>query len=229
MTEIQRIINEYTKRINNNTIKSYSLFEDGELYSIQKRELYTLELLKRVNIRSLECKNILEVGCGRGDRLLDWVRWGAQMSNLYGVDIMDAFINVAKFKVPLANLSISSGDKLSFNDSSFDIIMQSIVFSSILEHGLKIELAREMTRVLKQGGIIIWYDIRYKNPYNEAIRPIATSEIKELFPGFKLIGGSATLLPLLSRKIAKYSISTCNILERIPFLRSHYLYILIRG
>ena len=48
----------------------------------------------------------------------------------------------------------------------FDIVMQYTVFTSVLDYEVKKRIAREMVRVSKKNGSIIWYDMRITNPSN---------------------------------------------------------------
>ena len=41
---------------------------------------------------------------------------------------------------------------------SFDLLLQSPVFTSILDQAMKERVAAEMMRVSKPGGLILWYD-----------------------------------------------------------------------
>ena len=50
--------------------------------------------------------------------------------------------------------------------------MQSTCFTSILDQEMKKSIAREVLRVLKDEGIILWYDFRYNNPKNPDVKGI---------------------------------------------------------
>ena len=47
---------------------------------------------------------ILEVGCGRGARLLDFERWGAKRGHLAGIDLIESFVEAARARVPGADV-----------------------------------------------------------------------------------------------------------------------------
>src|ERR1043165_3710779 len=64
----------------------YSFFDRAYLLMVQEREKKLLQLLAQKKI-SLSNAKILEVGCGRGAWLRDFVRWGARPENIWGIDI----------------------------------------------------------------------------------------------------------------------------------------------
>jgi len=127
------------------------------------------------------------------------------------------------------SLFCGSADALPYKDASFDIITQSTVFTSILNTGMKKDIASEMLRILKPGGLIIWHDFRYHNLFNKQTSGIGKKEIKSLFPNcnfeFKLIN----LNPFVGRPLIRISKKLCNILEKIPFFRSHWLAVIKRN
>ncbi|MDI6716569.1 MAG: SAM-dependent methyltransferase, partial [Actinomycetota bacterium] len=83
--------------------------------------------------------------------------------------------------------------------------------------------AKSMLRVVKNDGIIIWYDFRYDNPRNPDVQGVKKAEIHELFPNCKIDLKRITLAPPLARAIAPISVIACQILEKIPLLCTHYL------
>src|SRR5437867_12293533 len=54
--------------------------------------------------------------------------------------------------------------QLAFPEATFDLVCQSMVFTSILDHGMKQQIAAEMLRVVKIEGLILWYDFHVNNP-----------------------------------------------------------------
>lgn len=224
MDEIARIKNTYQGRIEKGLIDRYSLFYPGELYMLQRREEETLRLLRRQGLADLRDRRILEIGCGRGTRLLDWIRWGARADALFGVDLMEAFVGEARDNLPRGHFGVASGNRLPFRDGEFDIVVQSTVFSSILDSALRRAVAEEMVRVTSRQGAILWYDFRYPSPGNADVRPVTAAEIAALFPGRTIARRSLTLLPPLARRLAPVSVFACRALEKLlPPLRSHLL------
>ncbi|MDH3387511.1 MAG: class I SAM-dependent methyltransferase [Gammaproteobacteria bacterium] len=221
--EKKRIVAAYEKRISSNVHDRYSLFYPGELYMLQRREEELLRMLKYAGVRDLTDRAILEVGCGRGSRLADWIRWGARPRHLSGIDLMPAFIAEAQDYLPNADFQVGSAEDLPYPDQSFDIVVQQTVFSSIKDQDLRKAIVCEIMRVLKPDGLLIWFDLRYPNPGNKDLKPIGRSELYGLFPDCRINLKSTTLLPPLSRRLAGFSMLLCRLLESIPPLRSHYL------
>lgn len=226
--ETDRIIQAYERRREKGVSKLYSFFDPANLFIVQQRDKGILSALKNEGITSLNDKKILDVGCGIGSELRNFVRYGASPENLYGIDLL-------KFRVDEANkinsnINIVCGDAshLPYEDSNFDIIIQFTMFTSILDKTMKKNIATEMLRVLKSHGIILWYDFRINNPKNPDVRGIKREEIYELFPNCEISLKKVTLAPPLTRAIATYSWIGCYLLEKIPLLRTHYLGIIKR-
>lgn len=56
----------------------------------------------------------------------------------------------------LIDFRCGNAENLPYEDESFDIVMQFTVFTSILDSEMKQNIAREMLRVIKPDGIILW-------------------------------------------------------------------------
>lgn len=177
----------------------------------------------------LENKMILDVGCGSGGWLRDFMHWGASPQHLFGVELLSERVRDAKRLNPNFNLIQANGEGLPFGDRRFDIVVQSTMFTSILDTGTRERVAREMVRVLKNDGVILWYDFRYNNPGNPDVRGVGRQLIGSLFPGCRIDLRSVTLVPPLARAIAPFSWLLCQLLEQLPILRTHYLGVIRKG
>ena len=220
--ELRRIKEVYRGRIQAGVVSRYSLLRPGELFIAQDRERAQLRLLRKAGIADLSELRVLEIGCGRGHRLLDWVRWGAHAENLSGIDLMPELLSEAKSNLPTAGFAVASGDRLPFRDASFDAVTQLTVFSSILDPGVRQAVAHEMWRVLRPGGFLLWYDLRYPNPRNKDVRPVRKREIYNLFSEARIHVHSTTLAPPLARRLAPVSVLACEVASLLPMLRSHF-------
>lgn len=118
---------------------------------------------------------------------------------------------------------MGNAENLPYPDSFFDIVMQFTMFTSIFDDNTKGNIAKEMLRVLKRDGIILWYDFTYNNPKNPDVKGVGKKEIKELFPNCKFDFNKITLAPPLTRMVAPYSIFTCYVLEKLKIFNTHYL------
>jgi SAM-dependent methyltransferase len=221
MAEERRIRAAYERRQEGDR---YSWFQPGHLFNMQQREQETLRLLQRCGCADLASKTILEVGCGNGYWLCELIKWGARPENLTGIDLLADRVALARrLCAPGVRIECASAAQLPFTDRRFDLVLQSTVFTSILDKRLKQRVAAEMKRVLKDKGIILWYDYHVNNPWNSDVRGVKRKEIEELFPGCRIELGRTTLLPPLARRLAPYSVFACYALEKIPLLRTHYL------
>ena len=117
----------------------------------------------------------------------------------------------------------ASGAALPHPDATFDLVSTFTVFSSVLDQGLRMLIAGEIARVLRPGGMVLWYDMRLPNPRNRAIRPLNRRTLAALFPGFELDLRSITVIPPLARRLGAGAERTYPLVNRVPLLRSHLL------
>jgi SAM-dependent methyltransferase len=169
----------------------------------------------------LNGKSILDVGCGAGVWLLEFAQWGA--ASLAGIDLDEARVARARQVLPQAGLRTGDARQLPWADGSFDVVTQFVMFTSVLDPSVKRRIASEMVRVLAPGGIILWHDFRFDNPRNRDVRGIGAAEIRSLFPGFRVELQSVGLAPPLARWIVPKSWLAGLALEKLPFLRTHYV------
>jgi ubiquinone/menaquinone biosynthesis C-methylase UbiE len=202
----------------------YSLFNPGHLLLVQERERRVLRLLERYGYDDLDSRQILEVGCGKGYWLRDFVKWGARPENIVGIDLLADCISEARRLCP-EDIRLKCGNvvELDFLDGTFDLVLQSTVFSSILDPRMKLQIASEILRVVKPTGLILWYDYHINNQKNPDVQAVKKGEIYHLFSGCKIELQRITLAPPLARLLAPYSWLACSLLERIPWLCTHYL------
>jgi SAM-dependent methyltransferase len=202
----------------------YSWFNPAYQFMMHQRERKLLALLSERGLADLQSRSILEIGCGIGLWLRDLVKWGAQPKNVTGIDLLWDRVSRARRLCPAGvGIQCASAAELPFASEKFDLVLQSTVFTSILDQDLKRRVAAEMMRVVKPGGVIIWYDYHVDNPWNKDVRGIKRREIYELFPSCQVALERTTLLPPLARWLAPYSFSVCYFLEKIPLLCTHYM------
>jgi ubiquinone/menaquinone biosynthesis C-methylase UbiE len=221
-TEEARIRAAYAKREKDDS--RYSWSSPGHLFMIQERERRFLQFLKRHSFEPLRTKKILEIGCGTGYWLREFIKWGAQPENITGLDLLPELVSEAR-RLCSEGVTVQQGSaaQLEFADRTFHLVLQSTVFTSILDAALQAQIATEMIRVLKDDGIIVWYDFRVNNPWNPDVRGITKQDIFRLYPNCNVKLERITLAPPLARLIAPYSWLSCQILEHVPWLCTHYL------
>jgi SAM-dependent methyltransferase len=226
--EEARIRTAYEKRGADD--RRYSWFSPGQQFIAQQRERRILALLHRHGFAGLESKAILEVGCGTGQWLREFIKWGARPENVTGVDLLPDRVFKAQELCPSAlRIQCASAAQLPFADNRFDLVFQSTVFTSILDPELKRRVAAEMLRVVKLDGLILWYDYHVNNPWNLDVRGVKRREIYQLFPNCRIHLGRITLAPPLARALASYSYLACYLLEKFPPLCTHYLGVIRKG
>jgi SAM-dependent methyltransferase len=128
-----------------------------------------------------------------------------------------------RLSAPEVELAGASGTALPFRDAEFDLVLQSTVFTSILDAEVRRAVAREMLRVLRPDGAILWYDYHVNNPRNPDVRRVGRGEIEALFPGCRLELRRVTLAPPITRLLAARAWTLCQMVAGVPWLRTHYL------
>jgi len=221
--ELERIRTEYARREREVPEEYYSIHSEGNLFLYTQRIRAVIQVLNQKNFFPLRGKKILEVGFGKGNWLLDFERWGASQGDLYGIELNERRAAHAQMRFPLSELRVGDASRLPWPNETFDLVLQSTVFSSILSTPMKQSVAREMIRVLEPHGVILWYDFHCDNPKNPHVRGIGAREIKELFSPCVVNLRRVTLAPPISRWLAPRSWLLSHLLERIRILNTHYL------
>ena len=220
--EEARIRTAYAKRQRDDV--RYSWFSPGYLFFMQERERRLLTLLRQHGFTFLDTYKILEIGCGTGYRLREFIKWGARPENITGVDLLSDRVTEAKTLCPEAvQVQCGSAATLTFPGATFDLVLQSTVFSSVLDSRMQQQMASEMLRVVKSDGLILWYDYHVNNPWNADVRGVARRAIHQLFPGCSIQLQRLTLAPPLLRLLAPYSWLACYLLGKVPWFCTHYL------
>lgn len=221
--DIQRLREEYRardERVENS--ERYSLSNLSYVFMLQQREWEILRLLRQNGLIDLKGKHILEIGCGKGAVLQDFVRYGAAPHKLFGVDLLFDRLMTAQHALPSAQFANADGQRLPFPSEQFDLLLQFTAFSSILDPEIKNRMAGEMLRVLKPGGATLWYDF-WLNPTNPQTAGIRLREIRQMFPGCTLSFRKITLAPPISRRLVPISKPLAILLESLRIFNSHYL------
>jgi ubiquinone/menaquinone biosynthesis C-methylase UbiE len=202
----------------------YSWFSPGHLFIVQDRERRLLASLRERDFAALDTKEILEVGCGTGYWLREFIKWGAQPAKISGVDLLPDRVAKARELCPEGvRIQCGNAAKLTFPDNTFDIVLQSTVFTSVLDYDMRRQMAAEMIRVVKASGLILWYDYHVNNPWNPDVRGVKKQEIYQLFPGCRIELRRITLAPPVVRLLTPYSWLVSYLLAKIPWLCTHYL------
>ena len=200
----------------------YALWQRPHLFAIQQRQRAVLELLRQAGMVPLSGRRILELGCGTGGVLLELLAAGADPAGLHGIDLLNTRVRTARERLPHLPLACGSGQRLPYPDRRFDLVLQFTVFSSILDEAIGYTVAREMLRVLKPGGLIVWYDF-WLNPVNRQTKGIRPKAIRRLFPNCRYTWQRITLAPPLARRVAPVTWLGASLLEKLQLFNTHYL------
>jgi SAM-dependent methyltransferase len=169
-----------------------------------------------------DCR-VLDVGCGYGSLLAWFHEQGVPAQNLFGVDLLPNRIAAARSAYPHFTFAEGNAERFDLPDHSFDLVPVFTVFSSILDRAMAENVARDISRILAPGGAVVWYDMRYPNPWNPSLKAMTRQRIRHLFPGFSLELESISLIPQLARRLGPLTDRAYPALAAIPSLRSHLL------
>ena len=200
----------------------------GNICIARERFRGITRLLEGCGLLPLAGKRILDVGCGSGSVLASLTALGAEAQHLYGIDLLADRIESARRRWPEMNFRCGNAERLDFPDASFDLVLLFTVFSSIASDGVAHSVAGEAARVLRPGGALLWYDMRYNNPQNPHIRGVTGRHLRAFFPDWETVLRSMTLLPPLARRLGPMTKAFYPVLAAIPPLRTHYLGVLVK-
>jgi SAM-dependent methyltransferase len=185
--------------------------------------------IERANIAALRSINldkstarVLDVGCGSGSGLLQFVKLGFNPANLVGIDTSAARIEEGKSLLPGIDLRVADATSIPFADSSFDLVFESTMLGTLESQSLLVSIALEMLRVTRVGGHIMLADWRYSREGSGVKTAISPSKIAELFD----VGRSTVvvrrergaLVPPLGRRLSRAAPSLYFLVQAmLPF------------
>lgn len=183
-----------------------------------------LRLLARRGVTDLGETRLLEVGCGNGGNLLEFLRMGCTAENLIGLELLPDRAARARRALP-SGVRVMPGDALvaDVEPASQDFVFQAVVFSSLLDDDFQQRLADAMWRWIKPGGALLWYDFVYDNPSNRDVRGVPLKRIRELFPQGRIDARRVTLAPPIARRVCRIHPSLYTFFNALPLLRTHLL------
>jgi SAM-dependent methyltransferase len=225
--DLDRLRAEYAERDSRaDTRRKYLPLEMANLFALQGRQREVLKVLHRQGFDSIARQEILELGCGRGGVLLEYLGYGAAPERLHGTDLLSARVQDARRLLPNVSITCADGQRLPYKSGSFDLVLQYTVLSSVLDFEVKANLAREMLRVLRvPRGRILWYDF-WLNPINPQTHGIRLAEVRKLFPACHLDVRKITLAPPIARRLVPFSWLLSSLLESIKVFNTHYLIVI---
>lgn len=189
--------------------------------NLERMRAQTALLRRWIGSNDLADMDVLEVGCGTGTNILNIIALGAAPERIVGNDLIEERIKVATTRLPAAvRLHLGDASRLPDEFGPFDLIIQFMVFSSILDDTLLSTLAGRMWAALRPGGAILSYDFTVNNPSNPDVRGIPVRRLQALFPEGHFTVKRVTVAPPLARRIDHRLYAFLAI---FPFLKTHRL------
>ena len=216
----------YEHRSRPQIVQRYSRTNPGHLFALHEREATMAALLRSDGLTSLAGLRILDVGCGRGATLRQYLEYDADPALMCGIDLMPSFVDQARSASPNIKILCGTASELSFPEASFDFVSQFMLFTSVLDAEMRRRIASEIDRVLAPGGRLLWYDFAFNNPRNADVRGIRPPEVRKLFPGYSMQSRRITLAPPLGRAIGRLGPAVYYAASKLRFLCTHYLCLL---
>jgi SAM-dependent methyltransferase len=202
----------------------YSRLNPAVLLAAHERERAIVDLFARLGWRDLSDRRVLEVGCGTGANLLDLLSLGFAPRNLVGIELLpDRFAHAMQTLPSAVTLMQGDASLVKLPDESEDIVLQSTVFSSLLDAPFQWRLAQAMWRWVRPGGGVLWYDFTVDNPGNRDVRGVPVSRIRELFPDGRVQYQRVTLAPPIARRVCALHAVLYPVFNVLPLLRTHVL------
>lgn len=189
-----------------------------------ERQRVLAALLRRHARAPLAQLRLLEVGCGAGGNLLELIGLGFEPANLLANELLPERAAAARARLPAA-VQVLEGDALALPlpEAGLDLVLQSTVFSSLLDPGFRARLAARLWAWLRPGGAVLWYDFAVNNPRNPDVTGLPLAELRRLFPAASIDARRVTLAPPLARRAAALHPALPALLNTVPLLRTHRL------
>lgn len=216
MEETERIKKHYNDYTNNLTVDKHSTYAVYNNHIIKER-LNLFEQIITSQFKNINNIKFIEIGAGAGSNIPFFMSLGIKDENIFANELVEDRSKELMTNFP--NIHIVPGDALQLNmGNTFDIVLQSTVFTSILDSDFKKKLAENLLTMVKPGGIVLWYDFMFDNPKNKSVKGINKKEIKTLFSDSKKIDFyKVTLAPPIGRRFQKLY----SFLNSFSFLRTH--------
>jgi ubiquinone/menaquinone biosynthesis C-methylase UbiE len=201
-----------------------SILDPDIWQATQERQRAMLQLFARLGWRDLAMRRVLEVGCGTGENLLEFLRIGFRPRNLVGIESQADRFAQAMQRLP-SGVTLMQGDAplVKLPDESEDIVYQSGVFSALLDAPFQWRLAQTMWRWVRPGGGVLWYDVAVARPGSPGVRGVSVARLRELFPQGRVEHRRLTLSAPIARRVCRWHPVLYSYLNTLPALRTHLL------
>ncbi len=222
--ETKAVAERYACRAGSGPGDRYSMQRPDVWQTLQERQRALLRGFHRRGLGDLAALRLTEVGCGSGGNLLELLRLGFAPEHLTGLELLPERHAQARHVLPAAT-TVWLGDATSapVAPASQHLVLQSTVFSSLLDDGFQQRLAETMWSWLVPGGSVLWYDFTVDNPRNPDVRGVPLRRVRALFPQGRISAERVTLAPPLARAVCRWHPAFYGLFNRLPLLRTHRL------
>ena len=219
--EPRSVAERYARRTG---LDRYSALQPDVVQLLQERQRALIRHFTRHGLTDLSDLRLAEVGCGTGGNLLELLRLGFMPEHLMGLELLPERHAQARQVLPQATrVWLGDASKAPVDDGSQDLVLQSTVFSSLLDDAFQQRLADAMWSWLKPGGAVIWYDFTVNNPRNADVRGVPLARVRALFPQAHITHRRVTLAPPLARAVCRVHPALYGVFNSLPWLRTHVL------
>ena len=231
--EPRAVAERYARRAAEGVADRYSPLRPEVWQMLHERQRALLRGFAAQGITDLSALRLVEVGCGSGGNLLELLRLGFAPQHLTGLELLPERHAQARHVLPAAT-TVWLGDATAAPASvvapgSQHLVLQSTVFSSLLDDAFQQRLADAMWSWLAPGGAVLWYDFTVDNPRNPDVRGVPLARVRQLFPQARVQATRVTLAPPLARVVCRWHPAFYGLFNRVPLLRTHVLAWLHKG
>jgi len=221
--ETHAVAERYARRVGLSSDR-YSPLRPEVWQMLHERQRVMLKRMAAFGFTDFASLRVAEVGCGTGGNLLELLRLGFYPAHLFGAELLPERLELARNTLPAATtLWLGDATQAPLHPESQDIVLQSTVFSSLLDDAFQQRLADAMWRWLKPGGAVLWYDFTVDNPRNPDVRGVPLRRLRELFPQALITADRVTLAPPLARLVCRWHPGLYGVFNALPLLRTHVL------
>jgi SAM-dependent methyltransferase len=213
-----------------NAPERYSFLQPDVWQSVHELQRAMLGMFAKAGWTHLADRPAVEVGCGAGGNLLELLRLGFAPEHLTGIELLSDRMTRARHVLPAA-LTLIEGDAIvaPIAPGTQQLVLQSTVFSSLLDSATRVALAAAMWRWLAPGGAVLWYDFTVNNPRNPDVRGVPLDEVRALFPLGQITARRVTLAPPLARAVCRIHPQLYPLFNAVRPLRTHVLAWIAKG
>ena len=140
--EARKVADRYARRIG---ADRYSALQPDVVRLLQERHRALLRMMAVHGLHDVSALRLVEVGCGSGGNLLELLRLGFAPQHLVGLELLADRHALARYALPQATqVWLGDATQAPVEPASQDLVLQSTVFSSLLDDGFQRRLADTM-------------------------------------------------------------------------------------